>query len=219
VPVTRSPRSIVVWLLRALWAVLPVLCGPAFERALRGASRPVQVVAALGLWAAWAVVLVLTLVPTTVSLTGIRLVAPAAPLLVLWAVGHGLPAATAAVALSGSALAVIIAFAAEVGQVFVQGSAYGEERRFPLRPPGPLVLGPIEVAWSVVATAVVAGPLLLAARQWIGGAIVTLLALATAPAFARRCHRLTRRFAVVLPVGIVLHDYLVLADTTLFRRG
>jgi hypothetical protein len=179
----------------------------------------VQLVASIGLWAAWAAVLVLTLVPTSVSLTGIRLVAPGVPALTVWAALHGLPALTAGVALAGAVAACGVAFSAEVGQVFVQGSAYGEERRFPLRPPGPLLLGPLELAWLVVAAAVVAGPLLLAAEQWIAGVAVTALAVVLVRGFARRCHRLTRRFAVVLPAGVVIHDHVVLADTALFRRA
>jgi hypothetical protein len=178
----------------------------------------VQLVAIMGLWAGWAVVVALALVPTTVSLTGLRLIAPVAPVTVLWAVARGLPAVTASVAIAAAVVAATLAFSAELGQPFVQGSAYGDERRFPLRVPGPLALGPLEVGWSVVTAAVLAGPLLLAARQWIVGGLVSACAGPLAYGFALRCHRLTRRFAVILPAGVVLHDQMVLADTALFRR-
>jgi hypothetical protein len=38
-------------------------------------------------------------------------------------------------------------------------------------------------------------------------------------AFARRCHRLSRRFLVFVPSGVVVHDHMVLTDTCMFRRS
>ncbi len=35
----------------------------------------------------------------------------------------------------------------------------------------------------------------------------------------RALHRLTRRFAVIVPAGLVLHDHVLLTDTVLFRRA
>jgi hypothetical protein len=37
--------------------------------------------------------------------------------------------------------------------------------------------------------------------------------------FGRRCHRLARRFLVLVPAGIVVHDHLVLSDTSMFRKS
>ena len=59
------------------WLVLPLVAGP-HRRRVDDASRPVQVVASIGLWPAGLAVLVATLVPTTVSLTALRVAAPAA---------------------------------------------------------------------------------------------------------------------------------------------
>ena len=66
------------WPARLTWLVLPLVAGPAFGDALDDASRPVQLVAGLGLWGGWAAVLVATLVPATVTLTALRVAAPAA---------------------------------------------------------------------------------------------------------------------------------------------
>ncbi len=60
-----------------LWALLPVAAGPAFADALDDASRPVQLVASIGLWAGWAAVLAATLVPRAATLTAMRVAAPA----------------------------------------------------------------------------------------------------------------------------------------------
>src|SRR5215831_12968674 len=162
----RAP-TLPLWLLRAAWALLAVAAAPAFRDALQGRSGAVQVVAAGGLWAGWVVVLAATLVPSPVSLTVVRVLAPGAVL-----------AAVAAIALS--VVATILAFTAEVGGLFVQAGAYGDESRFLLRPPGPLVAGPLEIAWSALALSVGAGPLLLAARTWIAGGVLTVFGLVLA---------------------------------------
>ena len=102
----------------------------------------------------------------------------------------------------------------------MQGSAYGDEVRYPLRPPGPLVLGPLPVLWLLLAGFVAAGPLLLATEQWAAGAAATAVAAGLAVVLPRRFHRLSRRFLVFVPAGLVIHDHLVLVETALFRwRG
>ena len=68
----------VLWALRAGWLALPLTVGPAIAHGLDSASTPVQVVAAAMAWAAWGAVLVALLVPRTVSLTALRIGAPAA---------------------------------------------------------------------------------------------------------------------------------------------
>ena len=66
------------WPARVTWLLLPLVAGPALGAALDGTSRAVQLVASIGVWAGWAAVLVATLVPTTVSLTALRVAAPSA---------------------------------------------------------------------------------------------------------------------------------------------
>jgi hypothetical protein len=208
-----------VWLLRVAWALLAIVAAPAFRDALQGRSGAVQVVAAVGLWAGWVVVLAATLVPSPTSLTVARVLAPGAVLaaVVAASAGASAPAAVAAIALSG--VATILAFTAEVGGVFVQAGAYGDESRFVLRPPGPLVAGPLEIAWLALALSLGAGPLLLAARMWVAGVVLTVVGLVLAVILGRRFHRLTLRWFVFVPAGIVVRDPLVLADTAMFRRA
>ena len=199
----------VTWLFRVLWAVLPVTAGPLFETCLVQASRPVQIVAALGLWITWAIVLAASLIPTMITLTLLRIIA---------STRHD--SAIAAIAgLTTTAIAALTAFTAEVGEVFVQAAAYGDERRFPLRAPGPIVITILPLGWLLAAGTTIVGPLLLAARQWIAGAIVTVVAVGWGTVFARRAHRLARRFAVFVPAGFVLHDHVVLADTAMFAAA
>jgi hypothetical protein len=210
---------LVTWTFRAVWASLPFTAAPALAHAFSDASRAVQLVGSSGLWLGWIVVLTASLVPTTVSLTVVRLVSPCA--VVAAFVSATRPAGSFVIvsAVIVAIVAVSLAYSAEFGGVFVQGSAYGDETRFPLRPPGPLVISLLPLGWALVATAIVGGPLLLAARSYVLGAAVSAFGVALAWLFGRRCHRLARRFLVLVPAGIVVHDHLVLSDTSMFRKS
>jgi len=207
------------WPVRAAWLALPLVTGPALGDALAGASRPVQVVASIGAWGAWAAALVATLVPTTVSLTALRLAAPSAVAAALAAVVADGPGAATIVGLAGALVVALVALAPETADVFVDGSSYGDERRLPLRTPAGLLLGPVELAWAAVAVGVAAGPLLLAARQWVAGAVALAVGLVAARWGVRAMHTLARRWLVFVPTGIVIHDPLTLLDPVLVRRN
>jgi hypothetical protein len=210
--------SLGAWPARVTWLVLPVILGPAVGDALADASRSVQLVASIGLWVGWALVLVATLVPTTVSLTALRVAAPAAVAAAIAATVAEGPSAAAAVGLVGALVAAIAAFWPGTGEAFVAGSSYGDERRMPLRVPGPLLAGPLALVWAVAAAGVAAGPLLLAARQWVAGAVALAVGLPAAVAAVRSLHTLARRWLVFVPNGVVVHDPLSLAEPVLLRR-
>ncbi|HEX3540559.1 MAG TPA: hypothetical protein VHT75_08975 [Acidimicrobiales bacterium] len=207
------------WMLRAGWVALPFAAGPAFGAALHPHSEAVRLAATVVLWAPWAVVLVGTLVPHPLGLTALRLFAPAALAAAAAAAGTGRPsglAAVAAVVLAGAD--VVLAFTPATGALYANGPAYPNERRYPLRPPGPLLLGPLELSWAVTVGAPVAGVLLLAARAWVAGAIVVVMGSALAWVLGRSLHSLSRRWVVFVPAGVVLHDPLALLDPVLFPR-
>ena len=215
-------RSLVIarWAPAAVWLTLPLVAGPAFADALADRSTSVVATATIGLWGLWLVGLVAALAPSTVSLTTMRIVFPAS---LLAAVGAAAAVSNhagigASVALGTTSLATVVSLWATVGLVFVNGSSYGDERRFPLRPPGPVVLGPMEVLWLVMAASTLAGPMLLAARQWVAGAIVTVVALVVDVIGVRALHQLSKRWLVFVPAGIVLVDRTVLLDAMLTLR-
>ena len=178
-----------------------------------------QLAGSIGLWSAWAVALIASAVPVPASLSVLRLVVPGAPLASLAAVLHGVGPLAGVGALASTVVVAVGVFAAEVGEVFVQGGAYGDEQRFPLRVPGPLVLGPLPLGWLLSFGLAAVGLLALAARGWVAGALCTPIGIALAATFARRCHRLSRRFTVFVPAGFVLHDHLVLVETAMFAKG
>ena len=177
--------------LRAVWVLLPVLAGPVLADALHDLDATPRTTASAALWVLWAVGLTATLVPLPATLTALRL----------------------------GVLVVLAAFAAPVADRFVDGASYGDERRFLLRAPGPvvLVLGPLATVVALAGAAV--GPVLLLDARWVAGGPATAIGWAMAALAVRSLHRLTRRWIVLVPAGFVLHDHLALADPTLLPRA
>ena len=201
--------------MRLAWLTLPFTTGGVLADALDDRSTAVQLTAALLAWTAWAVVLVGLLVRRPVSLTALRLVAPlafAGCVVAALDVGRGL------VALALTGVPLVLAFLPETGSWLINGAAYGDERRYPLRAPGALLAGPLELTWVAFAAAVTAGPLLLAARSWVAGALLTLVGVIVAVGAARAMHALSMRWAVLVPAGLVLKDHMTLLDPVLFLR-
>ncbi len=212
-------RRIFPWLLRAAWLSLPFVAGPAYAAALHPHSGAVQVSGAVLVWAGWAVTLVGTLVPYPIGLTALRLAAPGALAAAVAAALSGRPSTLAtAAALVGTSLVTVLAFTPVTGSLYANGPAYPNERRYPLRPPGPLLLGPLELSWAVVVGAPATGVLLLAARAWVAGAAVLVVGLPLAFVLGRSLHGLSKRWLVFVPAGVVLHDPLTLLDPVLFER-
>jgi hypothetical protein len=208
----------VVWVARVSWLLLAVVGGEAFGQALASHSRPVQIVGTIGAWVAWGAVAAALLVPSTVSLTVARSIVPAGVVAAVVA-ATGADSAPAAVAAVGLALvSAAFVLSGGLGEAFAQASAYGDERRFPLRPPVSFLL-PTVVSWIVLCACALVGPLALAARGWFVGVPLTAAALGLGWFLGRRFHRLARRWLVLVPAGVVVHDHLVLAETVMFQRS
>ena len=212
-------RPLALNLLRLLWLSLPVTVGAAVEDALGDLSTPVGWVVAVESWAVWATGLLALLVPRVLSLTVLRVAVPAvgvvAALTAIRGEGSGLDLLAVAVA----AVTAVVAAWPTVGADLVDGSSYGPERRLPLRLPPALALGPAPLAVAVVLAGIAAGPLLLAARQWLAGAVVTVVGGALALLGLRSLHALSRRFLVFVPGGVVVHDPLTLTDPVLLAKA
>ena len=78
-------------------------------------------------WLVWAAGLLAVLIPRTVSLTGLRLAAPTVLAVAVWAAGRDGRGALDVLAVSWSVLVVVTALAPTTGEVFVNGSSYGDE--------------------------------------------------------------------------------------------
>ncbi|CAB4951165.1 MAG: hypothetical protein F2837_09385 [Actinobacteria bacterium] len=217
---TSASRNFGRWATAVIWLTLPVLAGPVFANALNPRSPAFQHTATIGLWAFWAIGLVAALVPSTVSLTAIRILAPSSLAVTGWAVLAAEERAdtAASLALAITSLAAVVALSAFVGDRFVNGSAYGDERRMPLRAPAALLLGPLELTWLAVVGGICAGPLLLAARIWIPGGVMLIIGWAAAAIGVRALHGLSQRWLVFVPAGMVVVDRMVLTDALLVQR-
>ena len=215
-----TPAVVASTAVLAAWALLPVTAGEALADAVAERSDAVGLVLSVLLWATWTGGLVALLVPRTSSLTAARLVVPTAVPAVGWALATTDDAGP--LALGGLVLAVAagaLVLTAWVGERFANGSSYGDERRFLLRPPIPAVAGPLELLWAAMVGAVAGGPLLLAAEQWVAGAVVTAVAVPLAWFGTRAAHGLSRRWLVLVPAGLVVHDPMALLDTVLVQRS
>ena len=217
---TPTSRTVSRWAPALIWLSLPLTAGTSFANALDQRSTPVTLTAAIGLWSIWVVGLIAALAPSSVSLTTIRIVMPASVVASAWAAilaPNGADFAQS-LALGSTSMCAVLSLSAPVGYTFINGSSYGDEQRFPLRPPGPVVLGPLELVWVAMVASVLAGPLLLAAKQWVPGAVITALAVALCVIGARALHQLSKRWLVFVPAGLVLVDRTSLLDALLVQR-
>jgi len=216
-PIDRIARF-APWVARLGWVLVAVVGGSAVESAVDGRSAAVAWTAAVGGWALWAVAALGLAIASVWSLTVVRLVVPLA-LVATVAAGVGGATAVELLLLGGPAIAATAAaMTAEFGRQWVQASAYGEEDRFPLRFPVGAGLAAI-VTWVLWAPALVAGPLLIAARSWIAGVVLCALAVGGVVLLGPRWHRLSLRWFVLVPAGVVVHDPVVLADTFPLRTA
>jgi len=208
-----------VWALRVVWLTLPLSAGGAAADAIDGFADAPRVVAAVLLWLLWALGVLALLAPRPESLTALRVVAPTAAVLAVVALVTGRTDG-----LSGwGSLAATMAAAAltsdtEVAILAVNSGAYGDERRFPLRVPPGLFLGPLPVVRALVVASAGAGPLLLADGRVALGVVAVVVGVPVVVLGARALHGLSRRWFVLVPAGAVVVDPLTLADPVLFVR-
>jgi len=201
-----------LWVLRALWVALAPLLAASISGGLEHAAPAGRVTASVLWWVVVAAGVVAVVVPSSAALTGVRMVAPlTVPVAALALVG-GAGTAVGGAALGVAVVTAAVALSGETAEAFVQASAYGQERRFPLRTPA-VILPAAVLVWLVWAAAVVAAGVLLGNGAWaLGGALAAVAAALTLPV-VRRLHALARRWLVLVPAGVVLHDPVVLGES------
>lgn len=208
--------SALPWVARLAWVLVAVVGGAALEAAVADRSTAMRWMVAIGAWSLFAAVAVALLIPSVRSLTVTRLGAPLAAVAAGASAVAGAPGADVALLAVPSIVAIAAMFTAEFGQWMVQASAYGDEDRLPLRSPVPAGTAAV-ISWIVWAAAMMIGPLTLAAANWFVGVPVTLVAVAATVLIGPRWHKLSRRWLVLVPAGLVVHDPVVLADTLMVR--
>lgn len=202
------------WALRITWAALAVAPPWTMFEDRSGAVR--AVLGGWG-WGSWAIVAVAIAVVSPWSLTLARI---GAPVMVVFAMAAVLERdATGLVTWSAAVLSVVswwLVCSTDVCADMVQGAAYGDELRLPLRTPVPH-LAPAIVAWALLVGSAGCGSLLLASGRWVAGGVSTAVAAVLCLVVPRRLHRLARRWLVFVPAGIVVHDHLVLGESLMVR--
>lgn len=212
-----SPRTFVT-MLRVLWVALAVVMGFSIASAGDEHTTAAAFVTATGWWLVVAVVVVALVVPSALGLTVVRMIAPFTVVVATTALLLGASTVIGAVAIALAAVVALVALSGEVGEAMVQGSAYGKEHRLPLRPPAALLL-PVVVSWIVWAAAVMAATLFMGAQQWVGGIVLTTLAICLTWLLGTRSHRLSLRWLVLVPAGVVVHDPVVMGETLMVPKG
>ena len=167
-------------------------------------------------WAMWALVLVALWVPHPIALTTARMLAPLTAVLMAARLAGTEWGPLPILATFAALVACSIVFTAEFGAEQVQAGAFGNERRFPLRIPAPLVL-PTVIGWLFFATALIAGPLVVVANEWPIAIPVAVVALVVLWFIPQRLHQLSKRWLVRVPAGWVVHDAVLLGDNILVR--
>ncbi|MEM9520887.1 MAG: hypothetical protein AAGA37_16320 [Actinomycetota bacterium] len=202
-----------------LWVIQPFTSGVVIGEALDPTADPFRTTVSVAAWALWLLILLTMAVPRPVTLTLARLGATGGLTATVWAaIEAGDQASTATLAIG--VLAAIAAFAAinlpGAGDRFVDGISYGDEARFLLRAPGPVLIALLPLSAAVIVVGATAGPLLLADERWLAGSIATGLGFAAAWFPLNAVHRLTNRFVVFVPNGLVVHDKTQIREPVLF---
>jgi hypothetical protein len=199
------------------WTAVAAAGWVAGAHALDGRAVPATTVATVAMWLLWGAVLVTLIVPSTVGLTVVRMLAPlaAAAAVTIWICGAG--AWRGPLLFGLVAVFTALVFSADLGQSFVQASAYGDEQRLLLRAPAALIPA-LVVSWTLWAATTVSGVVFLSAQRWLIGALLTALAAGLGVVLLPRAHQLSRRWLVLVPTGVVVHDPTVLADTFMVTK-
>ncbi len=200
-----------------LWAAQPFTVGPLIGDALNPTPDSFRTALTWMVWLSWLAVLIILAVPRPLTLTLGRIASPAIIPAAAWAAFSVDSNTTIIVGLVSAALVTIAVLLPVVAERFIDAASYGDERRFPLRPPGPVLLFLLVPTWAATVAGVAAGPLLLAHRDWVLGAIAVAVGAPAALIGYRALSRITSRFVVFVPNGLVIHDYGALAEPVLFK--
>ncbi len=202
-----------------LWIVQPFLSGALLNDALQGASDSFGDSVKLASWLLWLGILVSLMARLPVTLAVARIGVTGSLPVAVWTAIEAPQTTAAILGIGGSLAATAAVLAPGVADCFIDGASYGDERRYALRAPGPVLITLVMPAWAVVVVGSTAGPILLADQQWLTGAIVTVVGFPLAGLAFNSLYRLTSRFIVMVPNGLVLHDRTVLREPVLFARN
>jgi hypothetical protein len=183
------------------------------------------VVFTLGAWALWGLGTLAIFWLSPYSLSALRMLAPLATAGLVGFVFASLSTyadvalgdvAWPLVGVAVAVLALVCIFLPAFGLLHVQASAYGDEKRLLLRVPAAQI-APIAVSYVVMAAFPVATLFALGGEVWWLAALCLVPTVLIFRVVPKRLHRFSRRWLVVVPAGVVVHDELLLAETFMVR--
>ena len=193
--------------------------GFAIDTALQQDTMQRQIGASVCFWVGWGLVLGSCIIRRPWGLTVMRVLTPATlPALLAAHLYSNISTGILALALTHATLASFLALLPETGNVMVDGLSYGDEKRFLLRVPSAIVIGPLILLWAVVVFGLIAGPIAVASDNWILGMVFIGIGWPISAFGFRAIHQLARRWIVFVPNGFVIHDYLATREPFLLRR-
>lgn len=201
-----------MWAWRVGWFLLPATLGELLADALAGSDGPGRTVATVLLWLTWAAGLACSLLADPRALTTGRVLAPVPLLAGVLAALEVEPTVLGVVGLVVAAVVPVAALSAPVGEWAIDGASYGDEHRSPLRCPGVLLLGPVQLTWLLTVGPGLAALALVARDRWVPAAVLAVGGAATAFLGWRSLHRLASRALVFVPSGLTLVDALALFE-------
>ena len=211
----RTLLAKLAWPVRVLWLVAALLPNNLTDT-MSSHSQVLRTTMSVELWLLWTLGALATWLHHPISLTTARCIVPVvvAHLLV------GLPDSSfGAGNVIGTACALIdlvLIYTSDYGSIHVQAGAYGDERRYLLRVPAPIVM-PLALGWGVMMVVVCMTPLMLASEQYVVGSVGIVLSVGLLWQLPVRLHRLSRRWLVKVPAGWVVHDDVVLSENLLIK--
>ena len=205
-----------IWVLRILVAILPFI-GAGVDELVSERSTSVQNVATVLAWAVWVTSVLSVFILHPATLTVLRMAVPVITATLLYISVTGAIDTSQIICAAISVAILLISFNADLGNAFIQASAYGDEKRFLLRPPVALV-APVLLIAMMLLTATVAAPILIAAENLPLGIICSAVSALGFWFFARRIHQLSRRWFVFVPAGFVVHDETLLGTNLMIRK-
>lgn len=196
-----------IWGLRIAWVLAPVALWGLVDTALTNVNSAFDLTFIIGAGLFWLVGLFACLYPHSLSLTLLRILAPLAWAICIWAVLADVHS-TAEVILgfAHAIILILICFSTYIGNLFIGAEAYGTEERFLLKSPLFIqcVLAPI--VWLASIAGLVAPPLLLVNNLWVWGGTILPVGILVFLFGLRSLHSLVRRQLIFVPNGLVVSD-------------
>ena len=218
--------AFVLWTIAALpTAVAPdvsVLMSPYSAMLQNATDSGFGFFAQSGLWVILGATSVTFAIPGALPLTIIRTVIPANLLISVWfaASTHENSLADHGFHLGAGLAATIAVLVPVFADAMIDAASYGDERRYLLRPPGPALIASVIPMWMLSVTAPTAGPLLLINQHWVLGITASLVGAPVTVIAWLSLYRLSRRWVVFVPGGLVIHDHMTTAQPmSLARRN